>query len=134
MLTRPDAGLRFLRFQGPVIAYLILITLVSSLPGDKIPPLGLKFGDKVVHALEFGLLGILMFRALRFPRLIVPVPYRATLVLGMLFAVVDEFHQYFVPGRYCAFGDFLADTIGIALFAGISALQHPGGEKDSSLF
>lgn len=134
MLTRPDAGLRFLRFQGPVIAYLIIITLVSSLPGDKIPPLGLKLGDKVIHALEFGLLGIFMFRALRFPRMIVPVPYRATLVLGMLFAAVDEIHQYFVPGRYCTFGDFLADTIGIALFAGISAFLHPGGEKNSSLF
>ncbi len=31
----------------------------------------------------------------------------------MLFAVSDEFHQYFVPGRSAEFGDILADFAGI---------------------
>ena len=32
-----------------------------------------------------------------------------------LYGASDEWHQYFVPGRSCEFGDWIADTAGGAL-------------------
>jgi VanZ family protein len=49
------------------------------------------------------------------------------LVVGWVFvsAAADEFHQYFVPGRYASFWDVLLDTcggaFGLLLCIGISA-------------
>jgi VanZ family protein len=114
---------RFLFFQGPALGYAAVIFLMSSLPGSEVPPLNFPFGDKFVHCLEFGLFGILLFRAFRFPNSH-PNPYRMTLAFGILYAASDEIHQMFVPGRFCTVGDFLADSIGLALFAAISMKIH----------
>ena len=38
-----------------------------------------------------------------------------SILLSALFAISDEFHQYFIPGRSAEFGDILADIIGILL-------------------
>ena len=35
-----------------------------------------------------------------------------SLLLCFIYACFDEFHQYFVPGRYCSFFDVLIDTLG----------------------
>lgn len=39
------------------------------------------------------------------------------LMLGMIYALSDEFHQSFVPGRTSEIGDILADWIGITISA-----------------
>lgn len=38
------------------------------------------------------------------------------IAIAIVYGVLDEFHQLLVPGRYCAFSDFLIDSAGI-LFA-----------------
>jgi VanZ family protein len=35
-----------------------------------------------------------------------------TAALGSVYGVIDELHQYFVPGRNCSMGDWLFDTLG----------------------
>ncbi len=117
--------LTFLRFQGPAVLYVAIIFGMSSLPGSDVPEMPFAFGDKFVHALEYGLLGIFLYRAFRYPKPWVSSPYRATLAFGILYAASDEIHQLFVPGRYCDFVDFLVDCIGLAVFAGISAKLNP---------
>jgi VanZ family protein len=46
--------------------------------------------------------------------------------IGSAYGIIDEIHQYFVPGRDCNVWDWIADTlgstIGAAAFAGIVAL------------
>lgn len=37
------------------------------------------------------------------------------LVLGLIYAALDELHQYFVPFRSCNIQDFLIDSAGIIL-------------------
>lgn len=37
------------------------------------------------------------------------------LVICVLYAISDEFHQYFVPGRSCRFIDVIIDTAGASL-------------------
>jgi VanZ family protein len=39
----------------------------------------------------------------------------STVLFGLAFGITDEFHQSFVPGRDCSFGDLIADIIGVAL-------------------
>lgn len=82
-----------------------------------------RFGDKLVHALEFGLFGMFLYRALRFP-LPRRNPLHLTLAFGFLYAASDEIHQLFVPGRFCSVGDYFFDCVGLAIFAFISAKVH----------
>ncbi len=113
----------FLAYRAPVIAYAALIFFMSSLPGDELPEMPFWSFDKILHSVEFGLFGILLYRAFRFPR---PVskPYAATLAVGIPYALLDELHQLFVPGRYCDVFDFIMDVVGIVVFAAISRHLH----------
>lgn len=52
------------------------------------------------------------------------------IVLASLYAVTDEFHQSFVPGRMCDPADWLTDTLGAALGASAGAyISRRGGTK-----
>ena len=81
---------------------------------------------KFAHFSEFALLGILFYLALLATAL-VPKPWLA-LLLTALYAVSDEVHQLFVPGRACQFRDMCIDTsgalLGIAICMGIYALYR----------
>ena len=35
-------------------------------------------------------------------------------IFGTLYAITDEIHQYFVPGRACQFRDIVIDSLGVA--------------------
>ena len=114
----------FLLYHAPAIGYAALIFFMSSFPGYELPEIPFLNGDKLAHGLEFGLFGMLLFRAFRFPPLS-QSPFRLALAVGILYAASDEIHQLFVPGRSCDITDFIADSLGIILFAWISARQHP---------
>lgn len=103
-----------LRFSawGLVWAYCALIFFLSSLP-DLTPPEQLP-NDKVAHFLEYSGLGWLWARAVRTSRPGWPV---LTVLLSALaftscYGVSDEWHQYYVPGRFASSSDALADTCG----------------------
>ena len=38
-----------------------------------------------------------------------------------VYGIVDEFHQHFVPGRFCHISDWVADTLGGAAGAAVFA-------------
>jgi VanZ family protein len=115
----------FLAYRMPALGYAVLIFVVSALPGYEFPELPFYSFDKLVHALEFGLFGILMYRAFRY-RSSFSRPYLLTLCVGIPFAALDEVHQYFVPGRNCDPVDFIMDFLGLVIFTGISAWLHRG--------
>lgn len=124
MLTVFREKKQFLVYKLPALAFALLIFGVSSIPGNKIPYIGFDLSDKFIHMIEFGLFGIFLYRAFRYPQ---PLsrPYLMTLCVGIPYAALDEIHQLFVPGRYCGIGDFIADALGIIIFAGISAKLNP---------
>jgi len=71
--------------------------------------------DKLLHGLEYGVLGILLYRAF----------HQTTRTLGSMslailcavgFGISDEIHQWFVPHRQLDIWDLLADTLGASLF------------------
>lgn len=65
---------------------------------------------KIAHFSEFAILGILAYLVYN------DEPgrndYILPLVFSSLYAISDEIHQYFVPGRACTLVDVLIDTIG----------------------
>jgi len=96
-----------LRLWLPVVAWASLIFALSS-----VPDLGTGLGGwdlalrKLAHAAEFAVLGALLLRATD----------RAGLAfgLGALYAVSDEAHQAFVPGRMGSPLDVAIDIVGVA--------------------
>jgi VanZ family protein len=108
MLIQP---VRFL-FLLLAIAWAGVIFYLSSQPGIDTPLL-FPGQDKLLHLIAFGLLGFLFMGAMKATR----SGYRTMqvwIVVGLvaLYGVLDEFHQYFVPGRSAEIYDALADAAG----------------------
>ena len=72
--------------------------------------------QKCGHAIEYGILAILIFRPLRRAH---RLPLRRALFFAVLlsgaYAASDEWHQSFVPGRSALFSDFAIDTTGATI-------------------
>ncbi len=79
------------------------------------------FARKCAHAIEYAILALLIWRAFHKPARNPPRPWQwslatRTVLLVMLYAATDEFHQSFVPARDASVRDVLLDTSG-AIFA-----------------
>jgi len=105
----------------PVAAYAGLIFYLSSLsqPEEYVPSLLEELGDKVLHAMEFGMLGILCYRAFRHAAGAWTAHYALLLAVAASvgYALTDEVHQAFVPLREPDAWDLLADSIGASIAA-----------------
>ncbi|MBU6435877.1 MAG: VanZ family protein [Nitrospirae bacterium] len=106
----------------PVALYAggIFFMSAQSHPEDQLPSFLFKeVSDKVLHAVEYGILSLLCYRAFR--RAAGPAVARQAVVLAILTASVygltDEVHQAFVPLREATWQDWLADTIGAVIGA-----------------
>ncbi|MGH7497104.1 MAG: VanZ family protein [bacterium] len=107
-------------FWTPV-AWAAVLFIQSSIP-DFDPPLHLsRWDDKWGHVLIYMPLGFLLRRALTRSKTSIPERrlFLLTLLIGSLYGVSDEIHQYFVPGRSPDWRDWIADSIGVALGAWI---------------
>lgn len=110
-----------------LLVYVVVIFALSMVPrtsDDAIEALipGPKFflRDKLAHAISFVILGMLLFRAVRWD--VSPLRWAT---FGFLFATaatvgaLNEVFQSFVPGREVGIGDWTADLIGAAIGIGI---------------
>jgi len=105
-----------LRLPAPLIAgtlwFLSSRTTLPQPPG----PLG---WDKLQHLLAYGALafaiGLWISPAFWKHRPITAI--LLTAAIGSAYGVIDEIHQYFVPGRYSDIWDWVANTIGSILGA-----------------
>lgn len=92
---------------------MIAIFAFSSIPSDSIP--SFDWADLLVkkggHALGYGLLALAYLYAFRLD----PAKLKYAWLLAFLYAVSDEFHQSFVPGRYASWVDVLIDSAGAAI-------------------
>lgn len=108
-----------------VLATLGGIFYLSHQPSlDIVPPL-FPYQDKVLHAVEFFILGLSLLMnmdILRGRR-----RYLLMFSVGAAWALVDEIHQSFIPGRDCSLGDLVADLIGLCVcFILLSGRKLPG--------
>jgi VanZ family protein len=97
-----------LRLWAPVVLWAAVIFALSS-----VSDLGTGLGTwdlvlrKVAHAAEFAVLGALLLRAIH--------DEGVALAAGVAYAVTDEIHQHFVPGRVGAPLDVAIDAVGVGL-------------------
>jgi VanZ family protein len=99
---------------GPVAIYVLLIFYVSSMsdpPG--VPPV--PHFDKLVHFMEYGMLGFLLGRAMGLTGLRTRywAVFVASLFIGACVGVADEHYQGTVAGREKSLADFLVDVAGL---------------------
>lgn len=66
---------------------------------------------KTAHATEYAILAVLIFAAMSDNNVRVR-HYMISLVVTVSYAVTDEIHQYFVPGRACMVTDVMIDSCG----------------------
>ncbi len=97
----------------PPLAWMGLIFALSAQPTlpqmqDSLADLLLKKG---AHMTEYAILFFLLWLALRRPS-----PWWAW-ALALLYAVSDEVHQTFVPGRHGWYGDVIVDGVGASIAA-----------------
>jgi len=92
---------------------MIVIFAFSSIPSNEMPDF--SWADLVVkkggHVLGYGLLALSYFYGLREDNKRWWLPW----LLAILFAITDEFHQSFVPGRHPSPVDVGIDSIGSGL-------------------
>ena len=121
-IARQDVMGQVLWYWTPVTLYAGTIFFLSaqSHPEEQLPSFLLEgVSDKVLHAVEYGILSLLCYRAFRWAA--GPAVARQAVVLAIVTASVygltDELHQLFVPFRESSWQDWLADTIGAVIGA-----------------
>ena len=118
----PPTRRRRLLLAAPAVGYAALILLLSSRPGTDLPSVGIPYGDKGLHVLEYFLLGVLLLLPLRG----FGWQGRAfVLAAGLAFAALDETFQGTVPGRIGDAADVAADVAGLLLAVALDAAVHP---------
>jgi len=102
-------------FGGPALAYAALIFFLSSISRY---PEGLPFFfglDKIIHFIEYFFFGVLYYRWIsssdRFSAR--GRVWAVTVFIGVFYALTDEWHQSFVPGRDASLWDWLFDSLGV---------------------
>lgn len=95
----------------PVLWYGGIITLLSSI--SSVPSTGIS--GNVFHPIEFAALSFIMLHSsvrLNEVKQGLRRPIVITLLICIIFALIDELHQYFIPGRYADPFDIFLDAAG----------------------
>jgi VanZ family protein len=109
---------RYLRYWLPVLLWMGVIFVASSQP--ELPFVLNKTVDfitkKAGHVTEYSVLAFLLWRAISKERgWPVLLSLGSAFILSLLYAVSDEFHQTFVPGRTGRLTDVGFDALGALL-------------------
>ncbi len=111
---------RFAKYQLPLFIWIGFIFGISAIPSVPV----IKFPispDKIAHTAIYFVLCLLGHRAFlhqdKFPWLR-RNSLLAALSLTIMYGVLDEIHQIYVPGRFADVYDAIADTLGGLLFVG----------------
>jgi VanZ family protein len=83
---------------------------------------------KSAHLIAFGVLAILARWTLAalWPRLFASRLSAAALLFTIIYAITDEWHQAFVPGREGRVGDVLIDSVGALIGVSLAQLRQKG--------
>lgn len=111
----------------PIIFFVVLIFLVSSIPSLHAPGPRFLLKDKLAHFSEYLILGLLLFRSFRWDVSRSRVAtFGFLLAIGATIGAVDEVYQSFIPGREMDINDWYADVLGVAFAVGLFAFTGFG--------
>jgi VanZ family protein len=95
---------------------IFILSAQSQLPAPEQRWLDFLF-EKSAHTFEFAVLGVLSLRALAAESSVNRRSFMVAVILAWLYALSDEFHQSFVPGRSADWIDVLFDWLGAVVGA-----------------
>lgn len=104
-----------IKHWAPVIIYMGFIYYLSSLPNpiEQIIPgkalIYFNFKHFIYHIIEYGILNFLLYRALK---ITTKNPQTLAILITILYAITDEMHQFYVPGRISSIFDIAIDSFG----------------------
>lgn len=104
--------------QGPAILVAIILFILSSIPYPPTIKLNVSYEDLIMHAIAYGVFGFFVARALYNQNGYLRLKENLllfTFIIGTVYGISDEIHQYFVPGRFSDILDVLADSVGIII-------------------
>lgn len=105
----------FILNQGPAILVAIILFILSSIPYPPTIIPDVNYQDLVMHAIAYAIFGFFIARALYnqsgYYRLKESL-LLFTFMIGTIYGISDEIHQYFVPGRFADILDVIADSVG----------------------
>lgn len=99
-----------------LVVYWFILFLGTTLPGDQLPET--PSGDKFNHFAGYAVLSFLLFSWMRIKKGSAAGEIRLfqkTFLITAIYAVLDEVHQLFIPGRFFEWYDILADINGAVL-------------------
>jgi VanZ family protein len=113
-------ALRIVHRWLPALLVMLVIFLFSARPSSELPDF--EWADRIVkkggHMIGYALLAVSYWRAIEFRR----ERWWLAWCMAILYAISDEFHQSFVPGRSPSVWDVLVfDNLGA--FVGIVILR-----------
>ena len=99
------------------VIFLIIIAveifLVSSIPGKQVQG-GINLST-IYHIVVFFLLGFFLLISINKDKEPKTKPLIFTVIISIIYAILDEAHQFFVPLRTPSIQDLLVDSAGIFL-------------------
>lgn len=101
----------------PALAWMAVIWVLSAQTGQTLDPVWPNPPDKLLHLVEYSVLGLALGYALGAGRR----GMLAAVALGAAWGGLDEWHQSFVADRTASVLDWLVDAAGVAL--GVTALR-----------
>ena len=105
----------FIKYWIPIIIYMGFIYYFSSLsnPIEQVIPdkvlIYFDFERFVYHIIEYGILSFLFYRALKIN---VKNPQTLAILFSIIYAITDEIHQFYVPGRFSNVFDVAVNSFG----------------------
>jgi VanZ family protein len=108
----------FLRYCWPAILWSLIILIVTLIPGEAVPEVGIFGIDKVVHFALFGMVMLLSSIGLKKWNDITSSstkPFLLTALYSIGLGILIEILQLFVPGRSFSFADMIANSVGVGL-------------------
>ena len=93
-----------------LFGYMLLILIVSLIPGKSLHNIEILSQDKILHFIEYSILGVLGFKAFS------DLKNSVLLVIffGTSFGCLNELIQILIPGRTPSLYDSLANLLGVS--------------------
>jgi len=116
--------MKSLKYWILVYIYCFIIFIYSATPKPPEPFIVVHATDWIKHIAEYLILSFLVFFAFKNSKSFEDYPALYTIIFVVLFAVSDEIHQLFVPGRYFSVLDILADSFASILFFSLKIINN----------
>ena len=119
----------FLKVYAPAILWGMFILVATLTPGKSLPSSSLFRFDKIIHIIIFGTFAWLVLRASFLSNKKNSTNATTYVIVGVctiVFGILIEFIQQFIPDRGCDIYDVIANTLGIVLAQVLFYFIHRG--------